>query len=426
MADFAKPRSKTRKWLWQFLLAAPLTVSAVWGTTHLAHLRSAAPTVDGTVLYGTVTSGSMVREVSGRGLLVPMSVTIVTADVGGQVAELCVQPGVQVEKGTVLVRMFDPVAERNLVESKRSLASAESELARFKLLLEQQELDLRRETAMARAAWEDAKGEADMKGRLAELGLISARENRLTRMRSERSWSLLELQLARVENSKKTSALQVLEKEAAVARAQDVVSDRTRDIEALQIRAPTSGILQELGPNLSDRWDIGQRIPIGSRVAKITDPRKLKAIVDVSDVQAREVMEGQNVVIDTRAAEIPGRVTRIDPAVKAGTVAVEVELLGELPNGARPDLEVYGKIEIERLTDVLQLSPRPVLTGLATTLKLFRVSSDGTSADQIDVQLGRATLNAVEIVSGLREKDRVIVSDMGNYEDTTRVLLPQE
>jgi HlyD family secretion protein len=426
MPDFARRPAKTRKWLWQCLVAAPLAVSAFWGTTHLAQLQPAAPTLEGMVIYGTVTRGPMVREVSGRGPLVPVSVTIVTADIAGQVAEVFFQPGVALEKGTVLVRVTDPVVERNLVEAKRSLISAESERDRFKLLLEQQELDLRAQTAQARAAWEDAKGEAEMKGHLAELGLISTRENRLTRLRSERSWSLLELQLARVENSQKTNALQFKEKEAAVARANDVVADRTRDVESLQIRATKSGILQELGPNPVDRWEIGQRIPAGGRVAKITDPSKLKAIIDVSDVHAKEVIQGLLVVIDMRTAKVPGRVARVDPAVRDGKVAVEVELLGDLPPGARPELEVYGNIEIERLDDVLQLAPPPVIVGLGGTTGLFRVNPDGLSAERVAVQLGRAALHSVEVENGLQEKDRIIVSDMSGYDDANRVLLPRQ
>jgi HlyD family secretion protein len=425
MADIARPRSKARRWVRQFAIAAPLAVSAVWGTTHLAQLKPAAPSVDGTVLFGTVTRGPLVREISGQGPLVPVSVTIVTADISGQVAEVYVQPGIAVEQGTVLVRMTDPVVERNLVEARRSLTSAESDRDRFKLLLEQQELDLRAATAEARARWEDAKGEADMKGQLAELGLISARENRLTKMRAERSWSLLELQLARVENSQKSSALQVQEREAAVARARDVVADRTRDVEALQIRATTGGILQELGSASSDRFVIGQRIQTGNRIAKIADSRELKAEIDVLDMQAKEVMPGQSVVIDTRPVKVPGQITRVYPGVRDGKVTVEVALKGELPAGARPDLIVTGKIEIERLEDVLQLSPPPVIAGQNSKVKLFRIAPDGASADQVAVQLGRSSLSAVEIVSGLQEKDRVIVSEMSHYDEATRVLLSQ-
>jgi hypothetical protein len=228
-----------------------------------------------------------------------------------------------------------------------------------------------------------------------------------------------------VENSQKTRDIQLQEKQAAVDRATDEVADRERDFAALTIRATCDGILQELGSSNTERWDVGQRIGAGLRVAKITDPQNLKAVIEVADVQAREVTQGQKVVIDTRTAEIPGRVTRVDPAVRAGQVAVDVELLDALPPGARPDLEVYGKIEIERLDDVLQLSPRPVMAAPNSTVELFRARPGAPLAERVSVRLGRGSLNAIEIVSGLVEEDRVVVSETKLFEDEVRVRLPR-
>jgi hypothetical protein len=326
----------------------------------------------------------------------------------------------------VLIVMQDLTIERNLIEAQRSLKAAESERDRYKLLLEQQELDLRATTAQARANWEEARSEADMKGQLAAQGLISAREDQLARTRADRTWTLLELQVARVENPQKTNARLFLKKHAAVERAIDVVSDRQRECDSLMIRATTKGILQELGPSLAARWEVGQRIASGARVAKITDPRNLKAALGVTDVQAREVMTGLLVTIDTHSALIPGRVVRVDSAVREGKVAVDVELAGELPAGARPDLEVYGKIEIERLHDVLQLSPRPGLAESESTISLFRVAPGGDYAERATVRLGRGTLNAVEVREGLQAGDQVIVSDMRRYDEADRVLLPAQ
>src|SRR5687768_2057375 len=120
MADFSRQPPKLRRWMWQCLIAAPLVGAVAWGTNYVSQLQPSAPTLEGTVLYGTVTRGSMVREVSGHGPLVPISVTIVTADVAGQIAEVCFQPGATVEKGTVLVRVTDPVVEQNLVDARRA------------------------------------------------------------------------------------------------------------------------------------------------------------------------------------------------------------------------------------------------------------------------------------------------------------------
>jgi len=431
--DIPRRRSSTLRWLRFALLFLALLAGSMWALKHFMRLERAVPKVSGTILFGKVTRNTLVREVSGRGPLVPLHITIVTANVGGQVAEVLVQPGVEVQIDTPLIVMTDLIIERNLVEAKRSLTSAEIERDRFQLSLEQQDFSLRSETLQAYATWEDAKADAEIKGQLAKAGVISQREYQLSSQRAERNLQFLELQLARVENSHKTSALQMREKEAAIARAKDVVADRQRDVDALTIKATTSGILQELGPTsgTAERWDVGQRISAGGRVAKITDPKQLKAVIEVTDVQAKEVLQGQSVTVDTRSAQlsarnaqISGRVTRVAPSVRDGRVAVDVELIGELPSGARPDLEVFGIIEIDRVDNALQLTPCPFIPGSNNIVGLFRVTPNRAFAERVTVQLGRISLNTVEILSGLNDGDEVIISDMSRYENVTRVKLP--
>jgi len=425
MVDIARARSKAHHWTRRMSLVGVLGATAVWGADSLLRLQPATPTVSETVFFGTVTRGEMVREVVGRGPLVPVDVTVVTTQVDGQISDVPLEPGTEVETGTVLIVMKEPPIERRLIEAKRAVRSAEADRDRLELLLEQTDLDLRSSLAQALATWQEKKEDAEMKEMLANRGFISGRDSRLARVNAERTLTLLELQVARVENLRKTNQIQLHDKEEAIARAKDELLDRQHELEALTVRATTRGILQELGPSLSDRWDVGQRIEAGTRVAKIIDPMRLKAVIEVPDVQAREVIRGQAVVIDTRTAEVPGRVLRIDPAVRDGRVAIDVELLNKLPPGARPDLEVYGKIQIEHLNDVLRLSPRPGTSEPDTTVSLFRVHADGKSAERVGARLGRGTLNMIEIVEGLEEGDRIIVSDMSRYDEMDRVTLPQ-
>lgn len=425
MVDIARSGAKARQWSWKVSLAGFLGATAVWGADGLLRLEPAAPTVGETVFLGTVTRGEIVREVSGQGPLVPVDVTLVTAEVGGQIVDVRLEPGTEVDQGAVLIVMHEPAIERRLVEARRALRSAEAERDRFRLLLEQTELDLRTALAQALAAWQEKKEEAEMKEMLANRGFVSGRDYRVARAHAERTLTLLELQVARVENLRKTNLIQMADKAEAISRVNEELLDRQHEVEALTIRATTHGILQELGPSLGERWDVGQRIAAGARVAKITDPTKLKAVIEVPDVQAREVIRGQAVEIDTRTAKVPGRVLRIDPAVRDGRVAIDVELLDELPSGARPDLEVYGKIQIERLDNVLRLSPRPGTSQPDTTVSLFRVTPDGKSAERVQARLGRGSLNVIEIVEGLKEGDRVIVSDMSRYDEMDQVVLPQ-
>ena len=116
----------------------------------------------------------------------------------------------------------------------------------------------------------------------------------------------------------------------------------------------------------------------------------------IAQTQAGEVTIGQKATIDTRNGIVPGRVTRIDPAVVQGTVTVDVELLAdELPPGARPDLSVDGRIEIQKLDDVLYVD-RPAFGQANQSVGLFRIVDEGSEAVRTTVRFGpRVTAGAI-------------------------------
>jgi multidrug efflux pump subunit AcrA (membrane-fusion protein) len=119
---------------------------------------------------------------------------------------------------------------------------------------------------------------------------------------------------------------------------------------------------------------------------------------------------------------IPGRVSRIDPAVREGTVTVDVKLEGSLPQGARPDLSVDGTIELEHLADIVYVG-RPAFGQPNSAVTLFRTDADGKGATRVHVKLGRASVNTIEVVEGLRPGDQVILSDMSAWDAQDRVRL---
>ena len=95
---------------------------------------------------------------------------------------------------------------------------------------------------------------------------------------------------------------------------------------------------------------------------------------------------------------------------------------GALPDGARPDLNVEGTIEIERLANVLYVA-RPSFGQPEGTVGLFRLEPDGGEAARTPVQLGRSSVKSVEIRAGLNEGDRVILTDMSQWDHVDRVRL---
>ena len=220
----------------------------------------------------------------------------------------------------------------------------------------------------------------------------------------------------RLKISSESVSSQLKVQEARVDRLRAAYALRQNQVDALQVRSATSGVLQQVPV------EVGQRVAPGTNLARVAEPQRLKAEVKIAETQARDVQLGQPVSIDTRNGIIPGRVSRIDPAVQNGTVTVDVVLLGELPRGARPDMSVDGTIELERLEDILYVG-RPAFGQSHSTVGLFRLSPDGSEATRVQIKLGRSSVSTVELVEGLREGEQVILSDMSAWDAYDRVRL---
>ena len=157
-------------------------------------------------------------------------------------------------------------------------------------------------------------------------------------------------------------------------------------------------------------------------MARVADPKRLKAEIKIAETQARDVAIGQKAIVDTRNGVVKGHISRIDPSVQNGTVTVDVAIDDALPQGARPDLSVDGTIDLERMDNVLYVG-RPAFGQENSTISLFKLSTDNATALRVPVKVGRASVNSIQVIEGLHEGDTVILSDMSRWDNTDRVRL---
>jgi len=220
----------------------------------------------------------------------------------------------------------------------------------------------------------------------------------------------------RLQIASQSNEAQLMAESSRVEQLRALHMLRVSQVEGLQVRPGIRGVLQQVPVA------VGQQVTPGVNLARVAQPEHLKAELRIAETQAKDVEISQRASIDTRNGIVEGRVMRIDPAVQDGTVTVDVELVGELPRGARPDLSVDGTIEIERLEDVLYVG-RPAYGQAGTTVSLFRLLSDGQTAERVDVTLGKSSVNTIEIVAGLGEGDEVILSDTSAWDDYRKIRL---
>ncbi|HEX5706160.1 MAG TPA: HlyD family efflux transporter periplasmic adaptor subunit, partial [Pyrinomonadaceae bacterium] len=369
-----------------------------------------------TVLIDTVERGGMLRQVRGTGTLVPEDVRVIAASTEGRVERIHVQPGTEVGAGTVLIELVNPELQQSVVDIEYQIRAAEADLNNLRAQLESQRMGQQAAAATVHAEYQQAKIQADTDATLAREGLIPELNVRLSRVRAEELANRYAIEQKRLEGRKRSDEAQIGAQQARVNQLKAQMELRRTQVGTLSVVAGTSGVLQQM------QVEVGQQVTPGTVLARVVEPRNLKAELRIAETQAKDIALGQQASVDTRNGVIPGRVVRIDPAAEQGTVRVDVALEGDLPQGARPDLSVDGTIELERLENILYVG-RPTFGQANATVGMFRLEPGGQTATRATVRLGRSSVNTIEIIDGLQEGDQVILSDTSQWDAFNRIEL---
>jgi len=368
---------------------------------------------------GTVRRGPMELQVHGLGVLKPEQIYWINAAVDSRVVQIVRRAGTDAIKANdVIMVLSNPDLELDAEKAEWTWKQEQANLANLKVKLESDKLDQKASLAELESQYTQAKLTADKDLELTRLNLQSELTSKLSVDQANQLQNRVALQKQRLAIQDASIKAQIEAQEVTVESARAAYELKRKQVDQLTIRAGVDGVLQEVDV------EVGQRVPAGTLLAKVADPSKLKAVLQIAETQMKDVRIGQDATIDTRNGIVPGRVTRIDPSATNGTVGVDVTLLAPLPPGSRPELSVDGTIEIMHLPDVVYVD-RPVSGEPGATIGLFKISPDGKSAERVNVKLGRASVNTIEVLDGLKVGDRVILSDMSQYESYPRIRLNQ-
>lgn len=410
-----KPQKKKKKIIWSLagIAALALTIFAP------RLLPTAAPTVDGaTVWRDTVEFGTMIRQVRGPGTLIPEQMRFITAVTPGRIEQIISLPGTEVGEGDMIMRMSNPDVDMQLLQARQQLSQANAALAQLNTSLQTGELTQRGTVATVRTQYLDATRSYETNQRL-----FDENPDLVARADLERSQELaeeLELRLGveqdRLEVMESTSQDQLDAQEEQIARLTEMVVFNRERLQSMQVTVPVGGVLAPLDIPIQE----GQWVQSGQSLSRVVVPGRLKAEIRITQTQAQDIVIGQTALIDTRTDTIVGQVTRIDPAVRNGTVTIDVALPRDLPPSARPDLSVDGNVIIEQLDEVTFVG-RPTFGQANSRVSIFKLIENGDFAERVTIQLGASSVNHMEVEDGLAEGDIVILSDMSRWDGFDRV-----
>ncbi|MEW9572155.1 efflux RND transporter periplasmic adaptor subunit [Rhodanobacter sp. Si-c] len=415
--DIANPMYgiRKRRRLRLMVGGAALAVAAL--AVLVWRLGPALPAADrGSLWIDAVQQGDMLREVRATGTLVPREIRWLAAATPAQVEQILVWPGTPVQPDTVLMRLSDPTVEDALRNAQAQVAAAQADVAAKRAELESQLLDQRSALAQAQSDYASAKVKADADTAAIAVHVIPRVQYEQGQIALKQLQARVQIEQQRVAAFAANMKAQIDATRAALAQQRSNLELRQRQADALQVKAGIAGVLQEVAVQE------GAQVAAGANLARVAKPDVLIARLQVPEVQAKDVALGMPVNVDTHNGVVDGKVERIDPAVRNGSVQVDVTLAGKLPPGARPDLSVDGRILIAQLHNVLSVG-RPALAKADDDLSLFRLDPGSDTATRVPVRIGAASVDRVEILRGLKAGDQVILSDTSQWDKYDRIKL---
>jgi len=415
MVDVARPKSVIRnKKIKKVVYAVLVLVAASAVTLGLSRMAPAAPSVDGATLWpDTVKRGEMLRQVRGLGTLVPEEVRFIPATSDSIIEERKLRAGETVTPNSIILVMSNPDVQQRAIDADLQLKGAEADLANLQATLQSQILNQQAAQASVESDYNRANLDFEANRELAKDGLIADVILKKSQVTTQELAAKNEMEKKKVEVNSRSADAQIAAQQARVDQYRAALELRRKQVDELTVRAMVAGVVQQVPV------EPGQRVSQGTILAKIAQPGRLRAELQIAETQVKDVALGQIASIDTRNGIIPGQVIRIDPASVNGTVKVDVQLNGEYPKGVRPDLSVDGTIEVERLPDVMYVG-RPAYGQAETTVSMFKWLPNG-EAVRVQVKLGRTSVNTIEIKEGLQIGDRVILSDMSAWDSYDRL-----
>ena len=413
-------RTKITPTLWRkyWYIAAILVL--LLGTYFLKSFMGSASFIvnKDELVTATVHLGDFKVNVRATGVLKPVNIRWVSSQVSGRVEQAFVKAGAYVTTGQILMQLSNPELHRELEKTRWEFEAKKAENHAAYVVLQSQLVDLKNSVVEADYSYQASKLKLDAETQLYQQknGTVSAldyQSSQLNVKQKNHYWQAQKQKFIKMQAN--LSATQTAQNarlglvENNYQRVQDQVA-------SLAVKASTNGVVQQVSLAL------GEQATMGGSVALIADQSSLFAELQVQEIMVSNITLGQRVVVDTRTSQIIGEVIRIDPAVNAGMVQVDVKLSSKLPNEARPDLTVDGSIEISNIDDVLYVK-RPAFAPKHSKTQLYRLTSDAQFAQKQMVALGQSSVNQIQILSGLKAGDEVIISDTSDWQEHQEIMI---
>lgn len=414
--DRVREKSKASRFKRPAVIAGVMAV-LISGGVLLARIDFSTRRVDKTkISVETVQQGTMEVKVGANGQLISDQIEEIAAQVSGRVARADIKPGAVVHVGDVLVELANPQLEASAEEAQSAYEGAVAELRAAEAELQSNVLN--QEVVLTRVQFdlEKARAKTEADEALSRNGLMSGLELKRSQLDREQLRKTYAIERSRMQKFRDNVEAQLSVKKSRVSQLERALERARTQVADLQVTAGIEGMVQAINV------EVGQQLQPGSAIGRIAQQDQLYAQLKVPAREANQVRAGQKVLIDTRNGTINGVVKRVDPGVTDGTVLVDVELGGALPAGARPNLPIEGTIYVTQLANALYVG-KPAYVKNDAAISVYKLDPSGQYAVRVPIRTGQVSLNHLQILQGLQAGDRIITSEIGEWQGQERILL---
>jgi HlyD family secretion protein len=366
-----------------------------------------------TLRFAAVTRGDLVRDLSVQARVVAtLSPTLFSAGQG--MVSLRTRAGSQVRQGDVLAIVESKELQAALDQAQSQLLTSRAELDRQKIITRQSQLRSRQQVDLLSLRLDAAKRQLERvkytygEGVSNKADFETAQDNvRIATMELEQARS--ELALAR-----ETLGFELATREQQVRRQESVAGELQKRVSDLTIRAPFDGMVATVA--VQDRDAVAANQP----VLTVVNLSSLELEIALPEEYANETSIGTPAVISFQNRDYPGRVTAISPEVVNSQVVATVAFDGTRPDGLKQNQRLTTRLTFEAKRNVLKVA-RGAFVEAEGGRAAYVV--DGKMATRRDIVTGSSSVGEIEIVSGLREGERIVVSDTAPFERARNVML---
>lgn len=354
------------------------------------------------ISVGVVKLGDLSRDVDGFGYLLSSEQKLQTAFTTGTIEEIKIKPGIVVEPESVILVLSNPELQLTAEDAKQNLNQEKGNLRKIKMHQEKELLEAELKILQAQKEFNVAESQYKIEKSLVKDMIVSQIQFKKTKEAYLLSKEQLKTQKKLIAQMKLINLETIAIQEDKIKQAAISYQKELDRLESLSVKAGMKGVLQKLPVTL------GQSVAPGDELFIVGSNDDLNAQIRVPQSQANLLKLGLNATIDTRKDKINGKVKRIDPTVKDGTVLVEIDLKKPLPKNLRSELNVEGRIHIEEYKNVLYLE-KPEHVKAPTKSSLYKMTGDG-KASSTPVSISQVVGSYVVIDEGATAGDSFILS----------------